>query len=431
MRNSLRQRIFAETFSRFYKMRSMLPLTKETTNRGLQQLLETCVLGTLISYVISTSLMLACAYGAITAWLLLKLLDRKPIIPNLAINRYFEIVFITLLLSVLFGSDFAQSGRGLHKWLRGVLMFWVAYEFFQDKKHESKALVVIVTAFLIATIDGIIQHQTGKDIIRGHPLGSVDQHSRVTSLFGYFGMFAFFLLANLPLVLAFASRARNWLARHFLTILFLMLGLTNLFWTRTRGAWLVFIAISFLLAFRIKRRWILATFILALTVVPFLFPKSLLFHHPKPQGFDKSVNLRLQLWREAANIIKARPLTGSGLNTYVRNIERYNAVREADVSNYYAHNGYLQHAAETGYLGLAALILLILYYLRRSFGAFLKNGEGGNVFALHAMLTLSNVGFLFYMLFDTIFHNLQPFLLFWVLLGWSLSQLDKQELKSA
>ena len=62
---------------------------------------------------------------------------------------------------------------------------------------------------------------------------------------------------------------------------------------------------------------------------------------------------RLAFWKKAISIIRSSPVCGTGLNTYTRIIKR-----DPDPKTWwYAHNCYLQMAAETG-LGRAGLFFM-------------------------------------------------------------------------
>jgi O-antigen ligase len=73
---------------------------------------------------------------------------------------------------------------------------------------------------------------------------------------------------------------------------------------------------------------------------------------------------RLELWRDTRKLIAAYPLTGSGLGTYESALMRFKTaapMRTAD----YAHNDYLQAAAELGIAGAAiGLIWIALVFAR-------------------------------------------------------------------
>ena len=92
-----------------------------------------------------------------------------------------------------------------------------------------------------------------------------------------------------------------------------------------------------------------------------------------------SVPFRLQLWSLALQLVAERPWTGSGPGTYGL------AIRALDVPlpigsevSTHTHNGYLNIAAETGLLGLGALLLLSIQFARAAWRTA-QSSEGGAV----------------------------------------------------
>ena len=81
--------------------------------------------------------------------------------------------------------------------------------------------------------------------------------------------------------------------------------------------------------------------------------------------------------------------------------------------------------AETGALGLLAFAALIIKFFYIAFRRKVIKTEP--IDDLTTALVLSVSGFLFLTFFDTIFHNLQPFLLFWLMMGWALAHREKSQ----
>jgi O-antigen ligase len=73
---------------------------------------------------------------------------------------------------------------------------------------------------------------------------------------------------------------------------------------------------------------------------------------------------RVGIWRDALRILKDFPLTGSGLNTFGTAMLYYQSF---DLPNYYpwAHNDYLQLAAEGGLLVGIPLAILVVLFVRQ------------------------------------------------------------------
>jgi len=378
----------------------------------------------MVVFIFSRSLLLIAIYTAIVSWLIARFLERQPILPRTGVNVYLLMLSISLVASVVLGGYWYEGLRGLNKWIRGFFVLWMAYDLMQDEQVERKVIGAIVIAYLIATVDEISQYFTGRDFIRGHEAGEVNVLVRVTSSFGYFGMFAAYLLMTLPIVTLFCLRQESRRRQILFLIVLVSIGMLNLYLTRSRGSWLALFGMMFILMLFIRKPiLVIGITVLALSSL-FVLPENLLFHAKKSVGVDRTITHRFLLWQQSVNMIKARPIMGVGLNAYVLNIAKYNPdFEDRDVKNYYAHNGYLQHAAETGLVGFLAFISLLFRYLYLT--AWPLFARAGPVFRIGPMLVLGVFGFLFMTLFDTIFHNLQPFLLFWFWMGWSLARRDR------
>ena len=83
---------------------------------------------------------------------------------------------------------------------------------------------------------------------------------------------------------------------------------------------------------------------------------------------------------------------------------------------YYAHNGYLQTAAETGVTGLLLLLAGLLFLLTRAAATAGRQPAGPDSARLWALWT-GLCGFLIMTSVDTIMHNNQSVMLFWFWLG--------------
>jgi len=372
------------------------------------------------TYFFSSALLLIGVYTALVAWLSSRFLNHERLLPKTGLDRILVLLIATLVLSIAFGENWYEGMRGLHKWFRGILLFFLATNLFSDQRIERNVLKLILISFAVMTINGFIQYFTGQDLIRGFEVGSVNGLIRITSSFGYFGMYAAFLLVITPILTTWLLQTSNKTRRAFYVFSILTISVVSLYLTRSRGAWLAFFVTILLMVITQRRWWALICLLITLVATPFLLPQRLVFHAKKSVGFDKTIGHRFYLWNQAIRIIRARPLTGCGLNTYVQNIERYNPPDDHEVRNYYAHNGYLQHAAETGIPGIILLLVLFFQFFRLTFSNWWIHRL--NLFEVKSGIILSVSGFLFYMLFDTIFHNLEPFIFLWLLMGWGIAK---------
>ena len=121
------------------------------------------------------------------------------------------------------------------------------------------------------------------------------------------------------------------------------------------------------------------------------------------------------MWQSAWHMIQSRPWLGQGLNTFMANYLTYWVGGEQQPR--YAHNCFLQTAAETGILGLLTFLLFLgamawLWWRSRSAGS-----DAQRSMPLHVALAAALVGFLVQSAFDTNLYALRHATLFWTLAG--------------
>ncbi len=334
---------------------------------------------------------------------------------------FFLAAFALFCALTWFWSEFPpQSAKGMFKVLQQFFLLWMARDFFSGTEQQKffDRLVPILYAVLI--LDAGVQYLTGRDFIRGLAGEPASAGYRVGASFKSYGQFAAFLAVTLPYLLTQAWNA--WRRRSFSAAWlhgFLAAGgLTCLFLTRSRGGLMAFaggVGILFLL--RAQWKWIAALALLCAGLF-FALPKGMIIHLDA-ENREQSLVERYYLWDRALHVIRAKPLGGTGINTYAVAHQRYDKTQNWRVRNYYAHNGYLQIGAETGLPGLglflAGLVLLIRQAIRRvraQSGAESSEGRA----RLWAVLT-GVFAFLIMSLADTVMHNNQSVLLFWFWLG--------------
>jgi O-antigen ligase/tetratricopeptide (TPR) repeat protein len=192
--------------------------------------------------------------------------------------------------------------------------------------------------------------------------GGGDTVGRLYSSFYAANTFAAFLLLMLPLALArmvCAVTRREIFDFGFVSVL---LG-TSLQLTSSRGAWFG-LAAMLPLMFLVLRppSWPAAFRRLTLVVLLSVAAVALLTDSPGKvvgrtsqllAGGNRSVSDRVEYWLNALDVFKDHPLTGTGAGTFGYVHARYQ--RSIVVYAQDPHNLYLQTAAETGLIGLAAL----------------------------------------------------------------------------
>jgi O-antigen ligase len=175
--------------------------------------------------------------------------------------------------------------------------------------------------------------------------------SRIFSTLFYPNALAGALLLVLPPVLQalWQSRKRFTLgARVLLIALFSIAGLGCLYWSGSKGGWLLMLLLGLLWVLRLpfsrvlKRNIIMALLVIGLTA---FFLKYVGFF----QKGATSVSARFDYWQAAIHTAITRPLTGTGPGTFSIAYQRVKRP-ESEMSRL-VHNDYLEQASDSGIPG--------------------------------------------------------------------------------
>lgn len=389
--------------------------TRFNTIEFLDRWVYLWTLAFLVSLTFSMALMEISFVAAFIGWIALKAKKRTPLPFE---RKTFGALLAFVLLSILsfFWSEYPkESFRGIFKILQQFFLFWIVAETLETPERQKRTLQVLSYLFLFLGIDGMWQHIFGVDLLRGISFEPASSGPRISATFHNYGLLACFIVSFLP-VLACQLRKGPGTGFLFQAAFGVVFGILLLFWTRLRGAWLALLGgIVFFLWFSKKRIYL--AFLIPAFMVGFLFlPRSMIIHLDQ-YGKEQSLVERFYLWDRAVQVIRARPWTGTGINTYTVAHSKYDQRQNWRVRNYYSHNGYLQIAAETGLPSLVCFLAFLFFYFKRAL-LLLKGSEdriGGGT--LIGILT-GIVNFLLLGAADTIFHNPQAVLGFWFLAGW-------------
>lgn len=318
--------------------------------------------------------------------------------------------------SVLWSEFQIQSVKGMLKVLQQFFIFWMVLDTFDEERTCGALEKVILTVGGILVLDGFYQYGSGRDFIRGFAGEAASSGYRLSASFKSYGLFAAFLVVTLPYLGMLALRV--WkrgteMPKAVLFSLIAIAGMACLFLTRSRGGFIAFGASLFFL-FLFQKRWKLIGVLAAAAVaVILILPKGMIIHLDADNR-EQSLVERYYLWDRAVNVIKAKPLGGTGINTYAVAHQKYDKTQNWRVRNYYAHNGYLQIGAETGLTGLGLFLAGLILLIRRTLQSF----AGNRAESARRWAVLTGVmGFMVMSLVDTIMHNNQSVMLFWFWLG--------------
>lgn len=390
----------------------------QKTDSFLKETVFVSLLVFLASLSFSTALMEISFGAAFGAWLLLRIRHPAPL-PFERRMFLFLSAFVFLSVVSIFWSEFPrQSLRGVFKVLKQFFIFWIAAESLQGGRRNRLAFRVLAGIFIFLGLDGMWQYVFGKDLLRQIPFEVPSTGPRVSASLHNFGLLSAFLVSFWPLLVSGLRREEK-PSVSFQTGLGIVFGLLLLFWTRQRGAWIAFgIGLTFFLVLE-KKKSFLFLLVLAAAIGFLCLPRSNVIHQDK-EGRDQSLLERFYLWDRALEVIEARPWTGTGINTYAVAHQKYDQRKSWRVRNYYAHNGYLQIAAETGLPALISFLAFLFFYFRNGF-RFLAGDSGGIEKRFLIGILVGTLNFLILGAIDTIFHNPQPVMGFWFLAGWGIA----------
>jgi len=335
-------------------------------------------------------------------------------------------VLISVVLSQYPGLSFIAF---IGKFLKCVFLYFSLIEALSDEKRVRIFLIFFLLSACLTALSGAVQHYTGKDFLRGHPIGtehSISTH-RVNSSFFSANGFGAYLLPVIAIVAHFLysavgrKKSRVW---GVALALFLVLLLACLCWTYSRSSWVGYLVILFVMVLLDRRKILYAGALLLVFI--FIFQPSLnnvrhmhLINDggvQKEEGDTSFLNQggsgRLAFWKKAISIIRSSPVYGTGLNTYGRIIKR-----DPDPKTWwYAHNGYLQMAAETGLLGLTCFLWMLFVLLRQGF-SYCKRIKDTWLLTLLQGIVSGLLGYLVQSSFDNTFYTVQLCTLLWLIIG--------------
>jgi putative inorganic carbon (HCO3(-)) transporter len=367
-----------------------------------------------------------CATLAILAWIIKRITPPNKLFPSTYLNLPLFIFILITIISIITSTHFALSIRTFfRKTLEYLLLYFVVVEVLCEghsinisKKKLRNILILILISASIVAIDATIQYFTGKDLIRCYSR----EAGWITASFRMPNDFAGYLIFIIPIgIILFFLGLKNKKINLYVGIVTALL-IIFLIMSGSKGAWIGFmLALVFMSALKSKK--IMVFTLVAILILTFFFlisiktPIKTLITFSDSGGIDRKM-----MWQSSWNMFIARPWLGQGLGTFMCNYAQY---RLKDYpKNFpqitYAHNCYLQTAAEIGIFGLAAFLWLIITPFVKSIN-LLKRIKDKFYHSLLLGLLGGMLAFLIQSGVDTNLYSLQLSTLFWFMLGFIIS----------
>lgn len=285
--------------------------------------------------------------------------------------------FFVIVLSSLFSVNMFKSFHRVFFLLGELGLFFAVSGYNWDSKNLSRLVKIMVIFAVLESIYGIIQYFTGatflnyaetKNIIKDMYFVHTDALRRTfgtwdhsNSLGGILGM-----LIPVSFFAGIYSDSVKEKCFYFISVLIILFCLALTF---TRGAWFGVI-FSLLILIIYKRR--------KLAFIPFLFLIILMLFPISRMRIIKSFNVkgeaeRISIWKVAVNVIKEKPVLGSGPETFSEVFfkrltkEEINTYPFRRKEHFHYHNLYLGLGAETGLLSLGLFLAFVVGILVSGF----------------------------------------------------------------
>lgn len=333
-------------------------------------------------------------------------------------------IFLYIFLAASLLSLFNTHYMGLSlkaffsKSLKFAALFLITKEIINTKEKLNNFMIMALLSCGVILIDAFTQYFiTHVDFLHDYPAfkfveGIPSFLGAPTASFPFPNDFAAWILIFIfPTgMLAFSGRG-GWLRSALSGFIFICL-LYSLFLTKARGAWFSFlIATGFLSYIKLKKLGVVLLIILLLATA--VMNKASVQYIAALTGAN---NERATMWKNGWEIFKEHPIMGNGLNTFYVNYAKIRNDEYKGQKGSYAHNCYLQMAADIGLVGLASFLIFIAAVIIKGSRA-VKMVKEPLYRSLVLGINLALIAFLAHSFVDTNLYSLNLTALFWVSLG--------------
>jgi len=318
-----------------------------------------------------------------------------------------SVFILSIAISLILSQDKSISIGESYKYATGILLFLVGASF--SCKYRNRAIFWLVASGLIISLLSIYQYILGFQHLTSYIAEQNISSSFILDYIAQKRTFFPFVTPNalggylamvLPLTLTIGPLI--WLAIPLSMALFLTKSLGALI--SLLGGLLIF----FYMRGGIKKRRLFVLLAVLTIIISIFITRSAIEKKQFTPTF--SALTRWDYWMETIKIIEKHPLNGVGIGNF--NLP----------SSRYTHNSYLQILAETGILGLASFLWLVISVLRRGFKKIKDSGDK----QLAGLLSLCCI-FLFHNAVDFSFFLPEINTIWWLALGILSSYLSADQ----
>lgn len=327
--------------------------------------------------------------------------------------------------------------------IRMSIMFLLFFYISSNVRNIREVTLIVgalLTMTLLQSFYGMLQYMVGLSVpifaqfgeteMVKESLGEFLSVARVGGTMGHPNVLAGFMVLMLPLALALLLSELKLVYKLFLSMV-LIFGTMTLILTLSRGGWMSFGVAAIVVLLLASRGRVLRygnnAFIIAIILSVFILiglAFSGAIYLKITASPESSIVSRWELMKTAMTMIKEHPIIGVGINSFSFIFPRY------DISgipwgpwNPPVHNIYLLVWSETGTVGLASFILIMIFLFRVGFRV-LKHSRDITTLCIVIGIMGGMTGFFTHFSVDWTFRTDTLQRTFWLLAG-SLAAIDR------
>lgn len=365
-----------------------------------------------------------CFGGALFFWIIKWLFMRRFELQDSILNKPIFVFIFAGIFSVIGSIYFRDSLYAFFaKFMEGILLYFIVVDVIRQKKHLYIIIGLFLCAAFVVCIDGFIQKFfTGTDLFRKMPItrGGITAAFNHKNDLGAYLLFPLLITWSLIQNKLYITGKRSKKTFFFVSFALFCLFIIAMGLTSSTGAWFGLI-IGILVSIFVLKRKIYLSLIIPLLLVFILLALS--YETRLEESKFEAVDIptvvigRVEIWKDVLSLIKDRPFFGYGINTFMK----FFFLKYFNRGVTYAHNCYLQMAAEMGVIGL----LCFLWIIGRLFKSGLRllrhftprNDDDRQLKFLLTGLLCGLLAFLLHSFVDTHLYSLQLNALFWYTMG--------------
>lgn len=361
----------------------------------------------------------------VLVWFIKKIIKRElcDYLRGLKNNKFIIPILLFLIAATIsiFVSAERISALGIWKayFIVPVALYFVFIDIIKTKNELRLVAAGLGIAACAVSAYAIVQFLTGWGIPVTY---SHEGLRRATSIYQYpaaLGLFVapiFSLLSGILIISISKNKGGKFNAKYWLIIISIIIMGVALLLSRAEGAWAGAMAALFIIFMFTEYRYKIIVLSLILALLVLLIPAARNYVIPLITFQDVSGDVRLAIWQGTLKLIKNHPIFGAGLSGFQTLYAQYKEAKHTEIS-LYPHNIFLNFWAETGILGLLAVLLLIFQYIRQGFNGIKKESSKLQITSYKIALLAVMVCILVYGLVDVPYFKNDLSILFWIWLS--------------